>query len=283
MRRILLGLVSCSFISSAYSIENACSEYILKPVQGKDFNFYYQKASSLKIAPKDEFETTNQYQERVSKTFNSLNIPTEFFVEIPIERKFITFDADKRLLTFSPYIIDNANVNYGSKFKNLAFNNFYTNYEYDIQISRLVKDTGSYIAKNAFGTQFKVKEQEVTYRSIFDEPKRNYESYSLPLAVFNIDENQITIDKVKALKSNAKAYALISLKPPYAVRTVSPPEEVTITGRTASTVINEALFADIKCFIITDEKNQGIISSVVNTKLGDKFFKEEELKLKRPR
>lgn len=279
MKRAFLCLLSLSFFSSVYAVDNTCSQYILKPVQGKDFNFYYQKAKSLKIPPKDEFETTVQYKERLYKAFNEKNIPSEFFIEIPIERKNITFDADTKLLTFSPYIINNANVTYGSKFKSLAFGNIYSNYEYDVQISRNVKQTGSYIAQNAFGTKFEVKEQEVTYKSIFDQPKQGYASSSLPLGIFNTDENQISVDKIKALKSNAKAYALISLKPPYSARTISPPEEVTITGRTASTTINEVLFADIKCFIITDENNNGIISSILNTKLGDEFVKQEQIKL----
>ena len=98
--------------------------------------------------------------------------------------------------------------------------------------------------------------------------------------MFNVDENKISIAKIKALKADSKAYAIISLKPPYSARTVSPPEEVTVTGRVASTTINEVLFADIKCFIITDENNNGIISSVLNTKLGDEFLKQEQIKLR---
>lgn len=284
MKKFLLGLLSFSCVSSVYALDNVCAQNILKPVQGKDFNFYYQKISSLKTPKKDEFETTAQYQERVDKSFKSLNIPSKFFIEIPIEHNNITFDADTRLLTFSPYVINNANVYYGMNFgKLLESGNQYFSDAYDVQISRSVKEQGSYAAQNAFGSTFQVKKQEVTYKSIFDQPKQGMSFNKPPLGVFNIDENNISIDRVKALKSKSKAYAFVSLKPPYIAKTSSPPEKVTATGRVDSTTINEVLFADIQCFIIADENNNGIISSVLDTKLGDEFVKQEEIRLRKKR
>lgn len=283
MKKFLLGLLSFSVLSSVYAMDNVCSNYILKPIQGKDFNFYYQKLNSLNIPKKDEFETTAQYQERLDKAFKSLNIPSEFFIEIPIEHKYITFDADTRLLTFSPYVINNANVYYGMNFgKLLESGNQYFFDAYDVQISRNVKEQGSYAAQNALGATFQVKKQEVTYKSIFDQPKQGLSlSNKPPLGVFNIDENNISIDKVKAMKSKSKAYAFVSLKPPYIAKISSPAERVTATGRVDSTTINEVLFADIQCFIITDENNNGVISSVLDTKLGDEFVKQEEIRLRK--
>jgi hypothetical protein len=285
MKKVLLGLLSCSVLSSVYAMDNTCAQYMSKPVQGKDFNFYYQKVNSLKIPKKDEFETTAQYKERLDKAFQSLNIPSEFFIEIPIEQKYITFDADTKLLTFSPYVINNANVYYGYNFKDLLEPaNKYFSDAYDVQISRDVKEQGFYTAQNGFGANFQIKKQEVTYKSIFDQPKQGFSlSNKPPLGIFNIDENNISIDKVKALKSKSKAYAFVSLKPPYIAKISSPPERVTATGRVDSTTINEVLFADIQCFIITDENNNGVISSVLDTKLGDEFVKQEEIRLRKKR
>lgn len=278
MKRIFLGLLVISSIPLASAAENACVQYISKPVQGKDFNYYYQKAQNLKVEPKDEFETTVQYKERLDKAFQSLNVPSEFLIEIPIDRKWIKFDADTRLLTFNQGVINSDRVTYGSKFKSLAFANIYSDYAYDVQISRDVKQTGKYIAQNAFGANFEVSRQEVTYKFIFDQPKQrpSLYSYTAPLGAFNVDKNGLTIDKIKALKAGSKAYALISLKPPYAAMTISSPELVTTAGRVASTTINKALFADLKCYVITDEKNTGIIASFLDTKLGDDLIRREQ-------
>lgn len=285
MKKLLLGLLALSSVQLVTAAENTCSQYMLKPVQGKDFNFYYQKAKALNLPPKDEFETTAQYKERLDKAYNSLNVAPEFFVEIPIDRDQIKFDADQRMLTFGPYVINNATVSYGDKFKTLMYGNSYTGGSaYDIQISRELKKTGTYIAQNALGAKFEIQKQEVTHRSITDQPKTGAPYYPRPpLGVFNIDQNNISIEKIKALKAGAKAYALISLKPPFAVKTSSPPESPTTRIPFATTTINEALFADIKCFIITDENNIGLISSILDTKLGDQFVKEEEIRLRKAR
>lgn len=286
MKKLFLGTLALFSLQSvvAAEAENACAAYMLKPVEGKSFDYYFKKVNGLKLASKDEFETTAQYQERTDKAFKSLNIPAQFFVEIPIDRSKITFDADKRIITFAPSTINNIETLYGRNFQSEFFGSSYSLNDYSIFINRIVRPTGRYTAQNRLGAKFEVVKQEITYESIFDQPQLGPSfSYNPPLGSFNIDETKLSIDRVKAIKASAKAYALISLKPPFSGVAVSAPIPVTVTMPQENVLINKALIADIHCYIITDENNNGIIGSVLRTKLGDEYVNRETQRLMRKR
>ncbi|MCF9000280.1 hypothetical protein [Acinetobacter nectaris] len=269
LNKIILCSISIFSISHIYAEDEICKSYIGQEVSGNSFDFYYQKAKALNFRPKNEFESTSAYKQFLDSNITRLNLPKYIIVEIPIDRKEIRFDADNWVINIGEYSMNNANTAYGDTFL-YKYSPSYSSEFDQIEISREVKPIGNYVAATAFGGKVLVNRQQTIYKSIFDKPKEEPSTYSITqldksLKSINVSHDDIGLNYAKSFKQNSKAYAVISLKPPYAITVNNEESEATLNDRVADTIVNKVLFADIKCLVMVDQNKKTVYSQDVTT------------------
>lgn len=255
-------------MTHSYAEDEICKSYVGQKISGNTFDFYYQKAKSLNFRPKNEFESTDAYNKFLDSNAARINLPKYVVIEIPVYRKFITFDADNWLIKIGKFSINNDNTLYGNVFQS-KYNKSFSDDIRDITISSEVRPTGKYLAKTVFGGNVLVHRQQSIYKSIFDQPKDEsvqelISQTDKPLQVISVSHDDAGLSYAKAFKTTSKAYAVVSLKPPYAVVSSDDESEPTLNDRVANTVINKVLFADIKCLIVADQTQKAVYSEDMN-------------------
>lgn len=264
------------FNINLYADENQCKEYIGKKISSKSFDYYFDK---LKYVPKkkNEYETTNAFIVRQQNFLTISGIPDQFFIEVKVDRSNIFYDADSKKLTFSKFSIDNENTTYSNSF--LSKYGGYASEYYDLDFGRNKRLIKKYYAQNTLGVGTLVEQWEITSKSIFDEIKvsRSSDSYlsDIPLAIFHFDNNDSSIiDKIKKMKLNSKAFALISIKEPYVDFLEGPKTIPMLDNPMEINYRNKVIFGNIKCFVITDSENHVFLISKVNTKYDESILNQ---------
>ncbi|TEU23863.1 hypothetical protein [Alkanindiges illinoisensis] len=266
--------LSISTLSHADRIEDVysrntqqCSSYLNQKISPDSFDFYAKKLKSIpKI--KGEFETTSEYIERSTAKFKDLAIPNILILEIPLDRKFITYDADNKILTYEKYSVDNENTTYADNFtppgQDLGGMHYIE--AWDLHIGRSTLNKKSFTARNVFDKNVLVSQVEITSKSIFDELKSPYSKYK------NLDDRplfkfiNLMPHEAKRLKESSRAFAVIFPKSPYFIEAEGPPTTPTITNPLTINYKNQVLVADINCILLTEDDGTVFSSTLEHTK-----------------
>lgn len=63
---------------------------------------------------KSEYETTISFQSRLTEVLKG--IPKNFVLQVPLDKKYVKYNAEKQLLVIDRYAVDNANIGYEGVF-----------------------------------------------------------------------------------------------------------------------------------------------------------------------
>lgn len=180
------------------------------------------KALQALAAPKDEFETTAQYEDRMTRLYQETRIGGRalidtFMVMAPINRYFFHYDADRQIVRVE-HMLGISNVPFGMQYptgKVPAHSAYEDRFNRDIRVldlEREVEKGESYEASNAYGRKVTVEVSSTT-------------EYNLVMMNVNGNVNcdgqhvqfQVLPAVARDLQDNLAAVVKFDLRRPYAV------------------------------------------------------------------
>jgi len=240
-----------------------CASYVGRQVSPQPFD----KAVShiAKIAPRSEFETTEQFNARVAAA-TSQSAQSLIIAKAVEDYSHFAYDADRQKLIIKSYAFDNKNFD--------AWRIFFladvkepvasTLGNIDVYIGETDKTVGSYIGTNAFGVSMRVRKIQRSTYAIFQRsaPGINDSIFVDQDRKGVIGEIAMAPDVARTLKPKLKIAFVVKPKAPFIVRanysgdapTIDDPEEIDVTAT--------MLIADIQCGLVLDHKSEVIGSYV---------------------
>lgn len=219
------------------------------------------------VQPKGEFESSEQYKARLDA--GGRQLPATLFVPVMLDKQYIKYDADAGKFIVEEYAIDNKNLSWNALQKNprapwvsdLPMTNYI-----DLVVKWAEVDEGQYAATNVYGAKVMVRQTLRRTIGILERPAQGRESLFFPDSPWTgtplppIAEIPVDATKAAAWRSNLRAAVLIEPRPPFVMQGIKDwgrprfdrPQEITekIT----------AIIADIRCVVLTDEKNWVVAS-----------------------
>jgi len=189
-----------------------------------------------KIAPKSEFESTADYQARVSAARSD---PT-LIIQKPLKSK-IPYNADKR-----QFEIPSTAFGWPTEGGNIIVSGSY-------------RTTGSYVVgSNAFGVKVQVSRGEMTFKTLSH--RLGHGAGIFPSFKFgdNLDAVPANPDEARRLQSQIQLAFVVHPKPPYQKREVLPGSTATITHLEDVLNIELTLVSDVECGLLLDGANKVI-------------------------
>jgi hypothetical protein len=272
MRRAISIAVCLLSALSSQAKAAECAGYLNQKIAPVSVDVVINDVSQTP-ATRDEFETSDQYNQRVAAAKNK--IAESYIVGTVFDPKYAVYDADNQVFVIESYAIKNLNASweaifgYGTPLYNkVEFSRSYDNI--DIVPSSVETVTGSYKGTNAYGTTIDVIKVKRVVKGIFERAAVAGSGETLFFAPRKWESGQskvvarISVDPATArtLKGAMKAAVVISpLSPYYGVGkkswgspTINNPREIdeTVVG----------VIADIKCALILDGESK-VISAIV--------------------
>lgn len=254
-------------LSSVYA-QNICSPYLDQDVKLMNTNAVWKELAKIPNI-KDEYETTKSFEDRVAAATEILSAP--IIVEIPLDRKFITYDADESKLSVGKYAFSNLRTNYtsvfgyGTPFYGKVKFSYWSNI--DIVFPYEEKKLGSYIARNSMGAKITVTKLARNTKVIFErEAIRDEGVLSSPKYPPNtplLTYSNITPDMAKRAKTTARAAIVFVPKAPYFATGKYPWGEPTLTSPVEIDETLEVAIGDIQCalFLNATGKVVGVVAT----------------------
>lgn len=209
---------------------------------------------------KSEYETTTTFHSRQSEVLK--NVPKIFVLQVPLDKKYVKYNADEQLLIIDTYAVDNANIRYEGVFG--YGTPFYEKIDYindrnmDVVISSKEYFFGSYWASNAFGVKAKVSRSKRITSAVFDGVGALFDRDDY-LAKLKANRTQAQL-----IKASLKAALVIMPKYPYYVRGKVLWDDPTIYSPLDIDEDLNVIIADIQFVLITDSVNNVLAVWVTN-------------------
>lgn len=247
--------------------QEVCSAYLEKIIEPMQPNVLWGILAKVPNA-KGEYETTATFEGRVSDAIKSL--AHEVIVEIPIQRKYITYNADKQILDVQKYTFSNGITKYDGVFG--YGTPFYMKIKYgfdniDVVFSDSDIVTGSYIGKNAMGVEIPVTKVMRNTKAIFERNAGAHE-YLIPTPNKHDDPviswKNVTPDIAKIAKESARAAFVYIPRPPYFASGKYPRGAPTIQNPIEIDENIDVAIGDIQCALFLSAS--GKVFAVVPTR-----------------
>jgi len=186
-----------------------------------DVEELYEALGAL-AAPKDDFETTAQYEERMSRLRQETRIggralTDTFTVMAPISRLYFNYDADRQTVLVE-HMLGTATVPFGMQYptgdtpSHSAYEDRFDSDIYILELELDSRDGDSYEASNAYGREVTV---EVSYMTKYNVVLMNV------LGDFGCEGQHVRFQAPSAtardLQDNLAAVVKFDLRRPYAV------------------------------------------------------------------
>lgn len=253
-----------ALINPSISIAQDCSSYLGQVISPMQFE---QAANSMpKIEPKGEFETSADYNARISAASNTSS-QTIFISKSPGNQDYIQYDADNQRFAimsqaFTFWNLYAWEVFSGTPYGTILNASTFTNIEVGLEEEDTAK--GTYVATNSFGSRTVVTKIDRQISGIFERPTDYSKGETLFSGLFpNADQNthivgHISIPPELARDAKAGFRLAFGITPrfPYVVRNTSKGSEPTIDNPTDVTKHTTIIIADIKCGIVMDRTNK---------------------------
>jgi hypothetical protein len=224
MKKIAPLLVAAAIGCGHQAWAAECLEQVGAVVAPMSFDDVRQALLKLP-AEKGEYETTVAYQDRLALAKQS--VPDVFTVAVPLDPKYLKYDADQQKLEVVSYAIRNVNTiydgvfGYGSKLYGKVP---YGSYNIDLVIPTPEKVTGTYTAQTPMGVKMEVAKVSRFAQSIFSRTAVNGETLFFPPSSVSSSKSQVIAsfanvspDMAKKFKEESKAAVMIKPKAPYLV------------------------------------------------------------------
>lgn len=215
---------------------------------------------------KGEYETSSAFDARVANAMNKLTLPV--IVEIPLDKKHITYNADDKSLNIERYAFANLITSYGGVFG--YGTKFYGEVKYgssdniDIVWPSTEKKLGSYIGTNAMGVKVRVTKVKRHTMAIFECKGSFGDSLFLQKGSPLMTIQDITPDAAKSLKATVRGAIMYIPKQPYYAKGKYLWDDPTIDSPMDIDETMEVAIGDIQCAMLLD--STGKVLAVAATK-----------------
>lgn len=242
---------------SSVNAKNICESYFDKNVQPVKANTLWKQLANVPKV-RDEYETSEAFENRVLKAITSIS--GSVIVEVPIQRQYITYNADTKQLDIQSYAFDNINTEYSGVFG--YGTHFYDKIKYgssdniDIVFPSEETQLGSYIGKNAFGVKVRVRKVARFTKAIFEREDEQNTGLFPNLSHNNvtvISLHDITPEMAKHLKTTARAAIVYIPKAPYFAKGKYPWGEPTIEAPMDINETIEVAVGNIQCALLLNQ------------------------------
>lgn len=163
--RLLVAAASSTFILSASFVaaHPACGLKAGERIPVDDLDAVLSAAGGAAVQ-KDEFETTEQFEQRKAKaTLTS----SEFALDILTDQEHAVYDADRSVWTFHEFFLSGGNYNFDEEaLATAGLGN--AGWSYSKMLRSTDVDLGSYLASNAFGREVLVAKGLATRTGIIE-------------------------------------------------------------------------------------------------------------------
>ena len=236
---------------SSANAQNICAPYVAQTVQPIKAAVLWKQLASVPTV-KDEYETSPAFKDRVESAMGSITGPV--IVEVPIQRKYITYDADANRLDVQSYAFANNTTQYSGVF---GYDTpFYERIKYGLSNNIHVvfpheeMQSGSYIGTNAMGVRIRVTKVRRFTKVIFERESKWGEELFPDISQHNapvISFGDVMPDMAKHVKATARAAIVYVPKAPYFAKGKYPWGEPTIEGPMDIDETIEVAIGDIQC------------------------------------
>lgn len=245
---ILIGGVFLFFPPPARA-ESSCSSYLNTKVSAVSPEVALQKFR--KVPQKSEYETTAQYQSRVSAVVGENQGPIVVRID-EADKLYLEYEADAGKLRVSRGL-------FGSPFD--AFRTFISGSYWDLLqpgirnnvgtvLAERERVTGSYAAQNGFGVKTTVRRITTTTTAIYDKAGTWFPNIAgRPTVVGEISVSPL---KARALKSSSIVALVAEPRPPYIVTGSRLAESPSLDRPRRVTENFTVLIADISCGLLVE-------------------------------
>jgi hypothetical protein len=232
---------------TAAKAADACQSYVGTVVQPQSFDAV---ALLLKGLPgiKGEFETTADFQARVQAA--RAKLPEHIIIRVPVNSKYVEYDADAGAFKIKSYAIDNENTDYYGTFG--YGTPFYekvkigsTGSNLDIVVSTVDVPQGTYVGTNSFGASARIAKVARTTKAIFDRAEARYDEDLFPGLVGNVLFTiPVAAAQAPAMKSGFRAAVVVAPYAPFYVLGKGMPGDVTLDNPVDLSETMQIIMAD---------------------------------------
>lgn len=251
--------------SSPVAVDEACQVPVGQRITPMSIDALISKLS-VSAKPRGEFETTAQYEARLQAAGSGA--PQQAFVAMPIDAKYITYDADSGRFRIESYALDNKNASWEVFYDgpNPPWPRPVGRRDYVDLVERSVERVdGTYDAGNAFGAKVTVRQVLRETVGVLDRTATGNEGLFFPHRPWRSDQShviaEVAVDPASAptWRQNLKAAALVAPKSPYIAKGIKDwgrprfdlPKEITEQLT--------AVIADISCMVLTDQSDTVLV------------------------
>jgi hypothetical protein len=256
-----IGLV----MQGSTGMAQSCDSYIGQSIS--PLTVSQASARVPNFQPKGEFETTADFEAR-KKVATSASESPLFISREPEDRKYFEYNADAQALGIKKYVFSNWlfeawDAFYGVPSAKPLNANVYATANLSPLTSSKEIITGSYEAQNSFGAKFNVTKVTKELEAIFERSVETRPGGPLGMEVFPAaDEAPYIIGylnlspaEAQRLKPLLKLAYVVEPKEPYIIKNTYSLGKTTLANPIETTAKATVLIADIKCGLVTDDKN----------------------------
>jgi len=248
-------LFSCALsIFSTAAAQDICTPYVEQTVQPVKPNVLWKQLANVPTV-KSEYETTAAFEARVASTMSKIASPV--VVEVPVQGKYITYDADSSRLNVQGYAFANERTEYSGVFGygSPLYQKIKYGYSDNIDVVFPYEEAqvGSYVGTTAMGVKIRVTKVRRFTRVLFEREGKLAEGlfpglsqHDAPVITFS----NVTPEMAKHMKATFRAAILYTPKPPYFAKGKYPWGEPTIEGPMDIDETIEVAIGDIQCALL---------------------------------
>ena len=258
--KYLLGIFFIILSSISWADGTAC------PAIGAKVEFHqavevYQYLSSHEASPKDEFETTAEFEKRKNQTYQKLAGNPVMVIKrnlyAPLHK--FEYDADNQYFMLTGgytdnirrYVIGGNGIVCNFSDNCLCASNDYTTNEIECIVDREATELGTYIAENAYGASVTVEKSKVVLHELLMRPGESGELFysNTPFYI------NVPFEKAKYLKGKLQIGYVVKIKEPFFLNEVYSISPTRDKPRDTLGVWNK-IVAELLCVVVTDNKSQ---------------------------
>lgn len=162
---LVLVLTSSSYVNA----EDLCDRYIAQTVQPLQASGFWKRLANVPTV-KGEYETTAAFEARAASAMNQIAEPV--IIEVPLQRKYVLYDADANRLNVQAYAFANGTTQYDGVFgygTPLSGKIKYgTSDNIEVVLPSEEKQMGSYVGISAMGAKIRVTKIKRATKAIFE-------------------------------------------------------------------------------------------------------------------
>lgn len=251
---------------SCANAQDICASYVAQTVQPVKASVLWRQLTGVPTV-KSEYEASPAFEDRVENAMASIASPV--VVEVPIQRKYITYNADANRLDVQSYAFSNGTTQYSGVFG--YGTPFYESIKYGLSDNIHIvfpheeKQLGSYIGTNAMGVRIRVTKVRRFTKVIFERGGKWGERLFSDLSQHDapvISIVNVTPDMAKHVKATARAAIVYVPKAPYFAKGKYPWGGPTIEGPMEIDETIEVAIGDIQCALFLNSAGKVYAAAV---------------------